>query len=190
MPPSKKSLRARAQQQVRNQLLVNGDPSEIPSDINRNKTIKKRYKQELEKILATKRQRSRKRVEIFKVNDQIGLGYRAVMNIKAGVKLDEISSCCSKQLNEEQASVSHSAVQYHLPNGNVRYYELSGLLAFVNHACEKHANCITCLAEEEDETGSLDWKFLETNEDIRAGTELTACYSSECTLPCRLCKAT
>ena len=184
--PKKKSLTARAQKQIRTQKLMGGDETTIPADISRSKSLTKRYKHTASKIIDTKA-RKRQRFETRPTADGIGLGIFARTSILPGVKLEEISSLFGTRVSAQHALRARSAVQTEHPTGE-RYYLLLGTLAFANHACAVHANCIACQPREIDRKGVNDWKFLQTNEYIQKGEELTVCYSSECGLKCRQCK--
>lgn len=146
----------------------------------------KKWKEYLNKLCGSYFKTRRRIVVIKYLNDAIGLGVIATKNIKSGVRIHEISSGTSKRLSVATASRHLSSIETNQGSIN-RYYILTGTIAFVNHSCQHHANCVTCNHVDDDPEGAEDWKFLKSSSDIKAGEELTVCYSNECDLICRLC---
>jgi hypothetical protein len=57
---------------------------------------------------------------------------------------------------------------------------VAGGMAFINHACERHANMWPCVwqrADDEDLTGSAQWQVVTPKHNVRKGEELSLFYA-------------
>ena len=157
---------------------------------------KKAYAQHMKSLVGLYFSTRRRKVTISKINEEVGLGVTARMNLVAGASIYELNGESGTRLAKTIATDYVSSVEKVCnikggeedeedPEHTKRYYALLGTVAFLNHACENCSNCYTC--DDEDPTGTMDWLFVKTKRNISAGEELTVTYSDDCGYTCRTC---
>jgi len=140
---------------------------------------KKAYKEQAKRLFGEYLNGKRPNVVIKKVDDAIGLGVYSTKRINAGITLREVTGYNGTRLTSKDAT-NHISSITNINRKKALHYCLTGSIAFINHACETHANCVVKKSLEEDEKGKMDWLYLQTDQVIAKDTELTIFYDKDC----------
>jgi hypothetical protein len=117
-------------------------------------------------------------------NKYKGLGVFAEENIFPGIKLKQLWGKKGQQVKRGGLSVVQLAGKKH--HSRLYLYKLLGTISFINHACEEHSNCISCLPN----SRKKDWTFVQVKPFIRImkGEEITLFYGANFNYLCEKCK--
>lgn len=120
------------------------------------------------------------------INDEIGCGIVVVnRSVRNGVFIPKVKGRFTRLTTKAKALIDISVVQ----KGTIkrpRYYDMTGPLSLVNHACIDHANCATYDRENRRRN---DWKNLLATDDIPVKNQLLVNYSETgCVYNCKVCE--
>lgn len=147
-----------------------------------NLTEKKRGPQDLARLLYNHIDES-STLELF-VTHHRGLGIRAKVFIPADTVLDDLTICAVPLSPERSRKLSAARKDFSvITDSHAQWFELFGLVSFVNGSCKEHANMNVY-----DDVDGAKWE-VSTIADVQPGTELLFgyCHKRHYNLQCTLC---
>lgn len=149
--------------------------------------------------------RPRASFRMTKIDDKIGVGLRATRNLRSGVEIEGAVSMYGRHISQVVSDRTDLGVKRDLlwkkrrqqpqmmtmmkkKYRSQQIYNLHGPLAYINHACSTHANCIHYIQGDRKTFVTTMWKKLSTIRPIKKDEELTVCYDEDdCDYACREC---